>query len=40
MRHVETTLVMGWGIKENGGGELNYDILKNICKCYNVPEVK
>jgi hypothetical protein len=29
-----------WGMKENdGGGELNYDILQELYKYHNVPSV-
>jgi hypothetical protein len=39
MRRAETIPGMGRdGIEENdGGGEFNYDIFCNFCKCHNVP---
>jgi hypothetical protein len=40
MRHVETIPRIGNGGKENaGGGEFNYDILKNFYECHSVPPV-
>jgi hypothetical protein len=31
----------GRTVRENdGGGEFNYDIGKNFCKCHNVPPVQ
>jgi hypothetical protein len=37
MRTIETIPGIG-GAKENdGGGEFNYNIFKNFCKCSNVP---
>jgi hypothetical protein len=42
MKPVETIPRIGeGGIKENNGGdECNYDILKELCKCHNVPPVQ
>jgi hypothetical protein len=42
MRPVKTIPGIGLGrIRENdGGAEFNYDILYNLCKCHNVPQVQ